>query len=96
MPEEWRDSVLIPMFKNKGDVQSCSNCSGIQLISHTMKLWERIVKRRLRSDLTFSNEQYCFMPGKRTTDALFALRVLMEKYRQGSYSFWDFKFHDFS
>ena len=21
MPDEWRDSVLIPIFKNKGDVQ---------------------------------------------------------------------------
>ena len=25
----------------------------------------------------------CFTPGKSTTDALFALRVLMEKYREG-------------
>ncbi|KAK3510719.1 hypothetical protein QTP70_015984, partial [Hemibagrus guttatus] len=25
MPEEWRRSVLVPIFKNKGDVQSCSN-----------------------------------------------------------------------
>ena len=83
MPEEWRDSVLIPIFKNKGGVQSCSNYRGIKLISHTMKLWERIVEKRLRSDLKFSNQQYGFMPGKSTTDALFALRVLMEKYREG-------------
>ena len=83
MPEEWRDSVLIPIFKNKGDVQSCSNYRGIKLIGHTMKLWERIIERRLRRDLTFSNQQYGFMPGKRPTDALFALRVLMEKYREG-------------
>ena len=82
MPEEWRDSILIPSFKNKGDVQSCSNYRGIKLISHSMKLWERVVERRLRSELTFS-EQYGFMPGKSTTDALFALRVLMEKYREG-------------
>ena len=83
MPEEWRDSVLIPIFKNNGDVQSCSNYRGIKLISHTMKLWERIVEKRLRHDLKFSNQQYGFMPGKSTTDALFALRVLMEKYREG-------------
>ena len=83
MPEEWRDSVLIPIFKNKGDVQSCSNYRGIKFIGHTMKLWERIIERRLRRDLTFSNQQYGFMPGKSTTDALFALRVLMEKYREG-------------
>ena len=75
--------MLIPIFNNKGDVQRCSNYRGIKLISHTMKLWERIVEKRLRSDLKFSNQQYGFMPGKSTTDALFALRVLMEKYREG-------------
>ena len=83
MPEEWRDSILIPIFKNKDDVQSCSNYRGIKLISHTVKLWERVVERRLRSELTFSEQQYGFMPGKSTTDALFVLRVLMEKYREG-------------
>ena len=64
MPEEWRDSVLIPIFTNKVDVQSCSNYRGIKVISHTMKLWERIIERRLRSDLIFSNQQYGVMPGK--------------------------------
>ena len=44
MPDEWRDSVLIPIFKNKGDIQSCSNDIGITFISHTMKLWERIIE----------------------------------------------------
>ena len=45
MPDEWRKSVLIPIFKNKGDMQSCNNYRGIKLISHTMKLWERVVYR---------------------------------------------------
>ncbi|KAK3507739.1 hypothetical protein QTP70_034844 [Hemibagrus guttatus] len=48
MPEEWRRSVFVPIFKNKGDVQSCSNYRGIKLMSHTMKLWERVVEARLR------------------------------------------------
>ena len=38
MPEEWRRSILVPIFKNKGDVQSCTNYCGIKLMSHTMKL----------------------------------------------------------
>ena len=40
MPEEWRRSILVSIFKNKGDVQSCTNYRGIKMMSHTMKLWE--------------------------------------------------------
>ncbi|KAK3563366.1 hypothetical protein QTP86_021842, partial [Hemibagrus guttatus] len=83
MPEEWRRSVLVPIFKNKGDVQSCSNYRGIKLMSHTMKLWERVVEARLRKVVEICGQQYGFMPRKSTTDAIFALRILMEKYRDG-------------
>ncbi|KAK3532715.1 hypothetical protein QTP86_028084, partial [Hemibagrus guttatus] len=83
MPEEWRRSVLVPIFKNKGDVQSCSNYRGIKLRSHTMKLWERVVEARLRKVVEMCEQQYGFIPRKSTTDAIFALRILMEKYRDG-------------
>ncbi|KAK3553157.1 hypothetical protein QTP86_031731 [Hemibagrus guttatus] len=83
MPEEWRRSVLVPIFKNKGDVQSCSKYRGIKLMSHTMKLWERVVEARLRKVVEICEQQYGFMPRKSTTDAIFALRILMEKYRDG-------------
>ncbi|KAK3544421.1 hypothetical protein QTP86_011159 [Hemibagrus guttatus] len=83
MPEEWRRSVLVPIFKNKGDVQSCSNYRGIKLMSHTMKLWEKVVEARLRKVVEICEQQYGFMPRKSTTDAIFALRILMEKYRDG-------------
>ncbi|KAK3516553.1 hypothetical protein QTP70_022057 [Hemibagrus guttatus] len=83
MPEEWRRSVLVPIFKNKGDVQSCSNYRGIKLMSHTMKVWERVVEARLRKVVEICEQQYGFMPRKSTTDAIFALRILMEKYRDG-------------
>ena len=33
--------------------------------------------------MEISKQQYGFMPGKGTTDAMFALRMLMEKYREG-------------
>ena len=48
MSEEWRRSILVPIFKNKGDIQSCTNYRGIKLMSHTMKLWERVIEHRLR------------------------------------------------
>ena len=48
-----------------------------------MKIWERIIEARLRDRVQISKQQYGFMPGKETTDAMFALRLLMEKYRKG-------------
>jgi hypothetical protein len=82
MPEEWRRSILVPISKNNGDVQSCGNYRGIKLMSHTMKLWERVVESRLRAEVNICEQQYGFMPKKSTTDAVFALRMLIEKYRE--------------
>ena len=48
-----------------------------------MKVWERIIKARLRDSVRISKQQYGFTPGKGTTDAMFALRMLMKKYRKG-------------
>ena len=48
-----------------------------------MKVWERIIEARLRNKVEISKQQYEFMPGKGTTNAMFALRMLMEKYREG-------------
>ena len=62
MPEEWRRSVLIPIYKNKGDAQCCGNYRGIKLMSHTMKIWERIIETRLRDRVEISKQQYGFMP----------------------------------
>ena len=83
MPEEWRRSVLIPIYKNKGDAQCCGNYRGIKLMSHTMKVWKRIIETRLRDRVEISKQQYGFMPGKGTIDAMFALRMLIEKHREG-------------
>ena len=86
MPEEWRKSILVPIYKNKGDIQNCSNYRGIKLMSHSMKLWERVIEARLRDIVPICAQQFGFMPRKSTTDAIFALRVLMEKYREGKKS----------
>ncbi|XP_074362974.1 uncharacterized protein LOC141703327 [Apium graveolens] len=49
IPQEWRLSMVVPIYKNKGDAHDCSNYRGIKLLSHTMKLWETVIETRLRS-----------------------------------------------
>ena len=75
--------MFIPIYKNKEDAQFSGNYKEIQLMSHTMKVWERIIETRLRDRVEISKQQYGFMPGKETTDGMFALRMLMEKYKEG-------------
>ena len=83
MPDEWRDNTLIPIFKNKSDIQDCCNYRGSKLMSYTLKMWKRIIERRLREKVEISEQQFGFMPGRSTTDAIFAQRQLMKKYREG-------------
>nr|XP_049697159.1 uncharacterized protein LOC126054693 [Helicoverpa armigera] len=82
IPQEWCSSSLVPIFKNKGDVQDCGNYRGIKLMSHTMKVWEKVIEKRVREESEITQNQFGFMPGRGTMDAIFALRQLCEKYRR--------------
>ncbi|KAG5615220.1 hypothetical protein H5410_015044 [Solanum commersonii] len=63
MPDEWRWSTMVPLYKNKGDIQNCNNYKGIKLLSHTMKIWERVVEMRVRRGVSISENQFGFMSG---------------------------------
>jgi len=92
MPHDWRRSPIIPLCKNKGDVQDYNNFKGIKLLSHTMKLWEWVIEGRLRTDIRISENQFGFMPGRSTKEAIYLIRKLMEFYRDrknGSMAFID-------
>ena len=45
-----------------------------------MKVTERIFERRLRKVVKLDEMQMGFMPGRGTTDAIFIMRQLLEKY----------------
>ena len=82
MPKEWRKNILVPISKNKGDIQNCINYRGIKLMSHTTKLWERVIEQRLRGTTQISTNQFGFMPGRSTTEAIFLIRQVMERFRE--------------
>ena len=44
-----------------------------------MKIYERIIERRIRDEVDINPMQFGFMPGKGTTDGIFVLRQLQEK-----------------
>jgi hypothetical protein len=82
MPDEWRRSILVPIFKNNGDIQNCTNYKGIKFVSHTMKFLERVIKHRLRKLTTVSKNHFDFMSGRSTMEVIFLIRQLMKIYRK--------------
>ena len=60
--DEWRRSVLVPLYKGKGNIKKCRNCWGIKLMSHTMTLWERVIEPRIKKEVTIAEQQFGFMP----------------------------------
>ena len=79
IPADWAMSVVVPIFKGKGDAMSCGSYRGVKLLEHAMKIVERVMEKRLRQMVTIDKMQFGFMPGKGTIDAVFILRRLQEE-----------------
>ena len=81
IPAEWRTSIMTHIYKQKGDPLECNKFRGIKLLSHTLKLSERVVESRLRKMVNIIERQYGFRPGRSTIQPLFCLRMLQEKHK---------------
>ena len=51
------------LYKNIGDIEDYSNYGGIKLMSHTMKLWERVIEHRLRHHAKIAKNRFGFTLG---------------------------------
>ena len=79
-PVEWTESFTVAIYKGKGDPLECGKHRGLRLLEHSMKIFEKVLDRRLRKMVNIADGQFGFMPGKSCTDAIFVLRRLQEKY----------------
>ena len=48
IPDDWKGSYTIPIFKGKGDALQCEKYRGVRLLEHGMKIYEKIIEKRLR------------------------------------------------
>jgi hypothetical protein len=46
--QDWKNAVIIPIWKQKGSKRDCSQYRGISRLSHSGKLFCKIIERRLR------------------------------------------------
>ena len=81
IPDEWKTSVVLPIFKGKGGVMNCGSYRGVKLLEHGMKVIERLLERRIRALVDFNQAQFGFMSRKGTMDALFLVRRFQEEHR---------------
>ena len=46
IPDKWKTSIVVPIFKGKGDVINCGSYREVKLLEHGMKVIERVLERR--------------------------------------------------
>ena len=75
-PSDWQQGVFSPLFK-KGEESLCDNYRGITLLSHSGKVYTRIVEKRIRAcvESLLNDSQYGFRPGRGITDAIFVVKM---------------------
>ena len=61
-------------------VYVCGSYRAIKLLEHAIKVIERVFERRIREKVKIDAMQFGFMPGKGTTDAIFTVWQMQEKY----------------
>lgn len=80
IPTKWDSSIILNCFKIKGHAVELGNYRLLKLIEHAMKVFERIIEKLLRETVTISFMQFGFMPIKGTTDAIFLVRQVQERF----------------
>ena len=80
VPKDWGRAIVCPIFK-KGDRGECANYRGISLLSHALKIYERILEKKLRMMVEdkLNEAQHGFRPGRGTTNLTFTLKMMIEK-----------------
>jgi hypothetical protein len=74
LPEEWKELIIVPIFK-KGDMTDCSNCRGISLLQTTYKILPNILLSWLtpHAKEIIGDHQCGFRRNRSTADHIFCI-----------------------
>ena len=81
MPAEWRDGIVVSLYKEKGPKYDCGSYRPISLLSVPGKVFAHVLLGRLQP-LPERPNQSGFTAGRSTIDAILALRLLSELHRE--------------
>ena len=75
-----RASFRLPLHGKGWYALGRDNCRGLKLTEQAIKVTERIADSLIRQVVTIDESQFGFVSGRGTTDAIFVIRQLQEKY----------------
>ena len=80
LPEEWKESIIVPIHK-KGDKTDCNNYKGISLLPTTYKILSNILLSMLipYAKEIIGDHQCGFRRNRSTIDHIFCIRQILEK-----------------
>jgi hypothetical protein len=83
IPQDFKDSIVLMLFKNKGGREDPNNYRGISLLSVCGKILASILQKRLMKVVgeTVSETQCGFRPSRSTEQAIFTLLRLQEVHK---------------
>jgi len=93
LQNDMKESEIVTIYKQKGDALECVNYRRITLLEIALKIYERVIERRIRERVHIHENQFGFMPGRGTMDAIFILRQVQvqEKILEGNNKrYWTF------
>ena len=88
IPSDWRKSLMVNVYKGKGDALECGSYRGIKLTDHVMKVLERVIEKRVRNIVDIDDMQFGFRPGRGTTDAMYIVRQVQERFLANKKELW--------
>ena len=84
VPAEWREGIIVSLYKGKGPRNNCGSYRPISLLSVPGKVFANVLLARLQPLLTARRrpQQSGFTPGRSTIDAILTLRLLSELHQE--------------
>ena len=55
IPNNWRKSILVPVYTGKGGPLLCGSYKAIKLLEQPMKVLERVLEKRIRCQVSIHN-----------------------------------------
>ena len=83
-------SHFCKLLKGKGNSLEIGNYRGLKLTDQILKIADITIKKLIRQQVNINEMQFGFMPGCRTTNVIFILRQLREKYIKFAFAIFTF------